>query len=158
MSPDSAPSSFIQGPFAPGMMMRTPRRTITDGDFSAIVNVTWESGPLHTDDVYMRDSPFRQRILGGPCLIAMAAGLTSATMYASWDAAGLDCHAALGIDEIRYVAPVFTNDTIHVEIVVLELRPTPGGSGLVGVVGDTVRKQDDRIVMTMKRSYLLKSK
>lgn len=143
-------------PFAAGARLRTPARTLTEGDFSAIVNATWENGPLHTDDVYMAGTGFGRRILGGPCLLAVAAGLSSATMYASWAAAGLDCHAALGIDEVRYEGPVYPGDTIRVEIEVTGLGPTPGGSALVGRVHDVVRNQDDRMVLQMRRSYLLK--
>ncbi len=146
----------LAAPFALGTVLRTPRRTLTEGDFAAIINVTWENGPLHTDDIYMGETVFGRRILGGPCLIAIAAGLTSSTMYASWNAAGLDCYAALGIDEIRYAAPVFVGDTVSVDIEVLELSSTPGGSAQVGIVGDTVRKQHGEVVMTMERSYLLK--
>lgn len=142
--------------FAAGAALRTPGRTLTSGDFAAIINATWENGPLHTDDEYMAATGFGRRILGGPCLLAIAAGLSSPTMYASWAAAGLDCHAALGIDEVRYEAPVFENDTITVHIEVQTLEPTPGGSGLVGRVRDVVRKQDGTAVLTMRRGYLLK--
>jgi acyl dehydratase len=141
--------------FAAGATLRTPGRTLTAGDFAAIINATWENGPLHTDDVYMARTGFGRRILGGPCLIAISAGLTSATMYASWAAAGLDCRAALGMDEVRYEEPVFENDTITVDVEVLGLEPTPGGSALVGRVRDVVRKQGGSSVLTMRRAYLL---
>ncbi|WP_165970278.1 MaoC/PaaZ C-terminal domain-containing protein [Actinomadura sp. 6K520] len=152
--PDLKP--VLPAAFAAGATLRTPGRTLTSGDFAAIINATWENGPLHTDDVYMSGTGFGRRILGGPCLLAIAAGLSSPTMYASWAAAGLDCHAALGIDEVRYEAPVFENDTITVDVEVHTLEPTPGGSAFVGRVRDVVRKQDGTAVLTMRRGYLLK--
>ncbi|MFV2018445.1 MaoC/PaaZ C-terminal domain-containing protein [Micromonospora sp. LOL_023] len=142
--------------FAAGAVLLTPARTLTDGDFAAIVNVSWENGPLHTDAEYMRGTGFGRPILGGPCLIALAAGLTSTTMYAAWYAAGLDCHAALGIDEIRYTGPVSAGDTLRVRIEVTRLEPTPGGRMYVGVVHDDVRNQRDETVLRMTRSYLLR--
>ncbi|MEV0592766.1 MaoC family dehydratase [Nonomuraea cavernae] len=142
--------------FAKGARLRTPGRTLSDGDFSAIINATWENGPLHTDDRYMAGTSFGRRILGGPCLVAITAGLTSTTMYASWAAAGVDCHAALGIDEVRYLAPVYVGDTITVEIEVTRFEPTPGGSALFGEVQDVLRNQDGTAVLRMRRGYLLK--
>jgi acyl dehydratase len=142
-------------PFAVGNVLRTPGRTLTDGDFAAIVNASWENGPLHVDDTYMVGTGFGRRILGGPCLVAIAAGLSSSTMYASWGAAGLDCRAALGIDEVRYDAPVFAGDTVRVDSEVLALRSTPGGTGWFGEVGDRMVNQQGRVVLRMRRSYLL---
>jgi acyl dehydratase len=136
-------------------VLRTPARTLNEGDFSAIINASWENGPLHTDEEYAKGTAFGKPILGGPCLVAIAAGLTSATMYAAWYAAGLDCSAALGIDEVRYLAPVFTGDTVHVEISVEELRPTPGGDRFYGRVDDRVVNQHGDVVLSMSRAYLL---
>jgi len=143
-------------PFAPGNVLRTPSRTITEADFSAIINVTWENGPLHTDAEYMAGTVYGRPILGGPCLVGIAAGLTSNSMYAAWRAAGLDCYAALGIDEVRYDAPLFAGDTIHARVLVAELRPTEHGTAYFGEVHDSLLKQDGSVVLRMKRSYLLK--
>jgi acyl dehydratase len=143
-------------PFAAGTVLRTPARTLTEAEFSAIINASWENGPLHTDAEYMRGTVFGRPILGGPCLVAVTAGLTSTTMYAAWNAAGLDCYAALGIDEVRYDAPVFAGDTIRVEIEVARFHPTSKGTAWFGKVHDTVLNQRDETVLRMKRSYLLK--
>lgn len=142
--------------FAEGIHLLTPSRTITEADFAAIINVTWENGPLHTDAEYMKGTVFGRPILGGPCLIGIAAGLTSNSMYASWNAAGLDCYAALGIDEIRYDAPLFAGDTIHADVLVAEFHPTKNGSAFFCEVHDTLLNQDDQVILRMKRSYLLK--
>ena len=52
--------------FAEGVHLLTPSRTITEADFAAIINVTWENGPLHTDAEYMKGTVFGRPILGGP--------------------------------------------------------------------------------------------
>jgi acyl dehydratase len=142
--------------FAAGAVLRTPARTLTEAEFSAIINASWENGPLHTDAEYTRGTVFGRPILGGPCLVAVTAGLTSTTMYAAWNAAGLDCHAALGIDEVRYDKPVFAGDTIRVEVEVAEFHETPKGTAWFGRVHDTVLNQRDETVLRMKRSYLLR--
>ena len=135
--------------------MRTPARTLTEADFSALINVSWENGPLHTDAEYMRRTPYGRTMLGGPCLIAVTAGLTSSTLYASWYAAGVDCRAALGIDKVRYLAPVYAGDTVRVAIEVAEMRPTEHGTAWFGRVEDRLVNQHGTDVLTMTRSYLL---
>jgi acyl dehydratase len=141
--------------FEAGAHLRTPARTLTEADFSALINVSWENGPLHTDAEHMRGTTYGRTMLGGPCLVAVTAGLTSSTLYASWYAAGVDCHAALGIDEVRYLAPVHAGDTVHVEIEVAEMRPTEHGTGWFGRVEDRLVNDRGEDVLTMKRSYLL---
>jgi acyl dehydratase len=152
----AALTARLPAPFAAGTILRSPSRTITEADFSAIINVTWENGPLHTDAEYMKDTVFGRPILGGPCLVGIAAGLTSNSMYAAWYAAGVDCYAALGIDEVRYDAPLYAGDTIHADILVAKFEPTPNGTAYYGEVHDTLKKQDGQTVLRMKRSYLLK--
>jgi acyl dehydratase len=158
-SPSAVPPIEIMGdvrPFAAGLTVRTRRRTLTDGDFAMLINATWEDAPLHTDDVYAATTKPGRRILGGPCLLAVAAGLSTETMYAMWGRAGLECITALGIDTIRYHAPVFPNDTVQLEMHIAELEPTPHGSALVCLIRDRVVNQDEQVTMTMERRYLLK--
>lgn len=141
--------------FETGARLRTPARTLTEADLSALVNASWENGPLHTDAERMRGTSYGGTMLGGPCLVAVTAGLTSSTLYASWYAAGLDCRAALGIDEVRYLAPVHAGDTVRVEVTVAEMTPTEHGSGWLGRIQDRVVNQRGVDVLTMVRSYLL---
>lgn len=149
--------SFAKAPrFEEGAVVRTRRRTLTDGDFALLISASWEDGPLHTDEVYARGTTFGRRILGGPCLVAVTAGLSSELLHVMWEFSGLEIVAALGIDEVRYVAPVFPGDTVCIEMTIASLRPSPGGSRLVGTISDRMLNQDDQVVLTMARSYLLK--
>ena len=144
------------GEFKVGNRVRSRSRTVTEGDFSAIVNISWENGPLHTDEEYMKSTPFGRRILGGPCLIALIAGLSTQPMYAMWRRSSLNCIAGLGIDSVRYNAPFHPDDTLTVEIEVVELRETTTRPGrLVGRVKDRAFKQDGQTVLEMERTYLL---
>ena len=144
------------GEFKVGTKVRSQSRTITEGDFSAIVNISWENGPLHTDEEYMKTTSFGRRILGGPCLIALIAGLSTPPLYAMWRRSSLDCIAGLGIDNVRYTAPFHPDDTLTVEIEVIELRETRSRPGrLVGRIKDNAVKQDGQTVLEMERTYLL---
>lgn len=160
--PSQAPLGSAPGtprvvpPFGPGIRIVTQGRTVTSGDFSAIVNATWEFSPMHSDAEVARSSVYGKPILGGPCLIAMGAGLSVHDLYASWRAAGYDCYAALGIDEVRYVTPVVVDDTIRMEVEVAQFAPTPQGSAMFCLLNDVMKNQRDEIVLTMHRRYLLK--
>lgn len=111
---------------------------------------------MHSDAEVARSSVYGKPILGGPCLIAMGAGLSVHDLYYSWRAGGYDCYAALGIDEIRYHTPVVVDDTIRMEVEVAEFAPTPNGSAMFCRLNDVMRNQRDEIVLTMHRRYLLK--
>lgn len=143
-------------PFGPDLHLVTQGRTITAGDFAAIVNASWEFSTMHTDAEYARNTVYGRPILGGPCLIAMTAGLTVHDLYVSWQAAGYDVYAALGIDEVRYVTPVVVDDTIHAVVEVAEFHPTPNGSAMFTRLNDTLHNQRGEVVLTMHRKYLLK--
>lgn len=166
MSGDSPKSAFPPGsapgkprlipPFGAGVRIVSQGRTITSGDFAAIVNASWEFSPMHSDAEIARASVYGKPILGGPCLIAMGAGLSVHDLYASWRAGGYDCYAALGIDEVRYVTPVVVDDTIRMEVEVAEFVPTPQGSAMYCLLNDVMKNQRDEVVLTMHRRYLLK--
>ena len=142
--------------FEPGIVVRTRRRTLTEGDFAMLINASWEDHPMHTDALYAAEQKVGRRVLGGPCLLAVAAGLSTETLYAMWGRAGLECVTALGIDTLRYWSPVFPDDTVQLEMHVAALEPTPGGSALVCLLRDRVLKQGDEVCMTMERRYLLR--
>ncbi len=144
------------GEFKVGSKVRSASRTITDGDFSAIVNLSWENGPLHSDEEFMKTSRFGRRILGGPCLIARVAGVTSAPLWNMWARSRLNCIAGLGIDNVRYLGPFHPGDTLTVEMEVLELRETRTRPGrFVSRIKDRAFKQDGQPVLEMERTHLL---
>jgi acyl dehydratase len=69
-------------------------------------------------------------------------------------------HAGLGspgVDEIRWLTPVYPGDTLRVETVVTEVRPSRSKPDIGSVHSDiTVFNQNDRPVMTMKSIGLVR--
>ena len=57
-----------------GSKIVTQRRTITEGDFSAMVNLSWETSPLHTDREYAKTTPFGEKSLAAPALFLLSPG------------------------------------------------------------------------------------
>jgi acyl dehydratase len=131
------------------------RRTITEGDFSAMVNLSWETSPLHTDREYAKTTQFGERVLGGPCTIPFVAGLTGHAWHGLWEKSGLRLIALVGINNVTFTNPLFPNDTIWVETEIVNMRPTSKPKRRLVTVKDILRKQDDKVVLQMERLILV---
>jgi|HubBroStandDraft_6_1064221.scaffolds.fasta_scaffold1012217_2 acyl dehydratase len=140
---------------AVGYKILTQRRTITEGDFSAMVNLSWETSPLHTDREYAKTTPFGERILGGPCTIPFVAGLTGHAWHGMWERSGLRLIALVGINNVTFTTPLFPNDTIWVETEIVSMRPTSKPKRRLVTVKDILRKQADQVVLQMERLILV---
>jgi acyl dehydratase len=138
-----------------GTKITTQRRTITDGDFSAMVNLSWESAPIHTDDEYAKTTMFGKRILGGPCTIPFVAGLSGHAWHGLWEKSGMRILGLVGINNVSFKAPLFANDTIWVELEIAAKRPTSKPKRSIVTVKDTLRKQGGVIILEMERIILV---
>lgn len=138
-----------------GTKITTQRRTITDGDFSAMVNLSWESSPIHTDDEYAKGTIFGRRVLGGPCTIPFVAGLSGHAWHGLWEKSGMRLLALVGINNVAFKAPLFPNDTIWVELEIASKRPTSKPKRSIVTVKDTLMKQGGEIILQMERLVLV---
>jgi len=138
-----------------GTKITTQRRTITDGDFSAMVNLSWESSPIHTDDEYAKNTIFGRRILGGPCTIPFVAGLSGHAWHGLWEKSGMRLLALVGINNVAFKAPLFPNDTIWVELEIASKRPTSKPKRSIVTVKDTLKKQGGETILQMERIILV---
>ena len=105
--------------FNAGETFESPRRTITETDIVNFSAITGDWNPVHTDEVFVRDSAFRERIAHGPMAIGMAFGLLSRLDL--FDGTVL----ALRNVDWSFEAPVRMGDTVRVEAEVLEVSPHP---------------------------------
>ena len=109
-----------------GRTFKTIGRSIFEADMIGFVGVTGMSEVLFTNLEYIEhESPTRKRIVPGALVFALAEGLV---MQATLQKVGM---AFLNMSfDIK--GPVVIGDTIHVELEVIEARPTSkGGNGLV---------------------------
>lgn len=108
-----------------GAKFLSPGRTITEGDFAQLHNLTWITNDIHTDQEYMRQTQFGERLLAGVCALACMEGLELAggfrgVLYGDrWRPV-----AHLGFEEVRFTAPVKPGDTIKVQSEILSVRAT----------------------------------
>jgi len=127
-------------------------RTISEGDFSLLVNLTWATSPIHTDAEYMKSTQFGERILPGVCALSMAIGLANTSGFRPFlQSLGLRLVALLGIDNVRFPKPLFPNDTITTETEFAEARPTSKPNRGLIRLKEVVRKQSGDIVVEFNR-------
>jgi len=132
---------------AAGFRFRTHRRTITEADLSAFVNLSWLTEELFTvaDD---HGRSIKGRAVPGALVYAFAEGLLLPTMQDT----GL---AFLGATlEVR--RPTLVGDTIHVEGEVIEHRLTSKGDRGLVRFANKVLNQSGEVVLEYTPLRLLK--
>ena len=135
-----------------GMAFRSPGRTITDADLVAFAGLTGDYSELHTSDVYAKSSQFGRRVAHGMLGLAYAHGLMWARTGELRDTA----IAFLGINEWKFVGPIFVGDTIFVNYRIAELRDSKSKpTQAIAVFDVDVVDQDDRVVQTGKKALLM---
>jgi acyl dehydratase len=106
---------------------RTAARTIAEADLVNFAGVSGDFNDLHLDAEEMADSEYGERIAQGALVFSVATGLL-------WQSRSDDDLVAFyGVDRLRFRAPVFVGDTIHVETEVLEKEPRdrPDAEGVI---------------------------
>ena len=135
-----------------GMAFRSPGRTITDADLVAFAGLTGDYSELHTSDVYARSSQFGRRVAHGMLGLAYAHGL----MWARTGELRRTAIAFLGINEWKFVGPIFVGDTIFVNYRIAELRDSKSKPDQAIAVFDVeVVTQDKRVVQRGRKALLL---
>lgn len=135
-----------------GMKFRSPGRTITDADLVGFSGLTGDYSELHTSDVYAQNSQFGRRIAHGLLGLTYAHGL----MWPRTGELRETAVAFLGIENWKFVGPVFVGDTIFVEYELAELRDSRSRpTQAVAAFDVRVLKQDGALAQQGRKMMLL---
>ena len=135
-----------------GMSFRSPGRTITDADLVAFAGLTGDYSELHTSDVYAKSSEFGRRVAHGMLGLAYAHGL----MWARTGDLRETAIAFLGIDDWRFLQPIFIGDTIFVNYRIAELRDSKSRpTQAIATFDVEVVDQDNRVVQRGRKALLV---
>ncbi len=93
----------------PGMSTLTHNRTNTDSDIQNFANLSWDVFYAHTDITSLEGSIFEKRAAHGYFILAAAAGLFVSPAKGP-------VGANYGLDECRFLKPIYHNDTIQVRL------------------------------------------
>jgi len=99
----------------PGMSLQTHKRTITDSDIQNFANLSWDNFYAHTDITSLQGTIFERRAAHGYFILAAAAGLF---VYPNKGPVA----ANYGLEECRFIKPLYHNDTIYVRLTCKEKR------------------------------------
>jgi len=107
-----------------------PGKTITEYDNHMFTLMTMNTHPMHFDNEFAAASEFKQCLVVSPYTLALLIGMSVS-----------DCSqkaiANLGMDEVKFTAPVFVGDTLYGESEVLAKRESKSrpGQGIEGRYG-----------------------
>src|SRR5439155_22311478 len=137
--------------FKVGEVLVTGRRTVDGGDVSRFAGLTGDFNPLHTDEEYAKTTPFGARVAHGILTLAVSNG---AQNLAGWfEETTL---ALLGLDRVRFTAPVKFGDTVHTEMTVTACRETSRPDGGVGILTAVVKNERGATACAYEESVLMR--
>jgi acyl dehydratase len=118
----------------PGFRFRTHRRTISEADRAAFINLSWL-----TEELFAVDEENKPRLVPGALVYSFAEGLLLPTMQ---DTGLAFLNATLDIK-----GPTVVGDTIHVECEVTEHRLTSKGDrGLVRFANKVINQRGETVL------------
>ena len=126
-----------------GESLQTHRRTITEADIVNFANISGDNFYAHTDITSLEGTLFKERVAHGYFIIAAAAGLFV-------DPKKGPVLANYGIEELRFMEPVYANDTIYVNLTVKEKiwkeeKPDQPKNGIVKWDVEVLNQRDEPV-------------
>lgn len=100
--------------FLIGDQRTTTGRTITEADIVVHAGQTGDFYPHHMDAEWCKTQPFKQRIAHGTLIFSVGVGLTAGVIN--------DVAMTYGYERLRFLRPVFINDTITTIVTIKEKR------------------------------------
>ena len=137
--------------FKMGEVLVTGQRTVDGGDVSRFAGLSGDFNPLHTDEEFAKKTPFGTRVAHGILTLAVSNGQQNLSGWFEGTTLAL-----LGLDRVRFTAPVKFGDTVHTEMTVKERRESSKGGRGVLVFAVAVKNQRGEAVLTYETSVLLR--
>ncbi len=126
-----------------------PGKTVTEYDNHLFTLLTLNTHPMHFDAEFAAASEFKKNLVVSPYTLALLIGMsvTDTSQKAI---------ANLGMDEVKFTAPVFAGDTIYGESEVLGKRESKSrpGQGIV-TIRTLGKNQRGEMVCTFVRNMLI---
>lgn len=109
------PFTYYWEDIQPGMSLKTHSRTIANSDIRNFANLTWDHFYAHTDETALEGTIFKRLTAHGYFIISLAAGLF---VYPNKGPVA----ANYGLEDIRFIRPLYDGDTVHVRLTCKEKR------------------------------------
>ena len=125
---------------------------MTEADIVLFAGLSGDFHPIHTNEVFARQTPLGRRVAHGALILSMSIGLT--TRLNALDDTLL---ALAALDKVRFSAPVVAGDTISVNKQVAGTLAMDATRGAV-TFHTRVINQEGRVVISYTDKILLKRK
>ncbi len=135
--------------FETGATTTSRGRTITEADIVSFAGLTGDYMELHTNEEFAKTTKYGRRIAHGALVFSISMGL--ATRMNLLDDTLL---ALAGIDKLRFVAPVFIGDTIHLEKKVMERKEMGAEMGAVTFESRVVNQRGELVAVYLDKLVL----
>jgi acyl dehydratase len=129
------------------------RRTITETDNVMFAAMTMNVSPLHLDFDYCSRTEFGKPLVNGMFTLALLVGLTIA------DTTFKTTVANLGMNDVRFPAPVFHGDTIRASTEVKALRASKSrpDAGVVEFVHRAFNQRGEEVATCGRYALMMRS-
>lgn len=126
-----------------------PGKTVTEYDNHMFTLLTLNTHPMHFDAEFAKNSEFKQNLVVSPYTLALLIGMSVTDVSQK-------AIANLGMDEVKFTAPVFHGDTLYGESEVLAKRESKSrpNQGIVTVLTRGFNQRGE-MVATFKRNMLI---
>ncbi|MDB5519605.1 MAG: MaoC family dehydratase [Tardiphaga sp.] len=103
-------------------------KTITETDIVLFSGLTGDFDPIHVNEEYAKASAFGRRIAHGGLVMGLLSTTASMMSRRSVERGSTAVSVSLGYDKIRFIRPVFINDTLTARYTVEEIDPVAARS------------------------------
>ena len=135
--------------FEIGQTFVTVSRTITEADLVVHSGLSGDYNLVHTDENFAKQVGFKGRIAHGHFTLAVMLGLESRLhLYER-------AIAFLGIDRLRFIAPVYPGDTIRSELEVVGKRKTKKAKRGIITIHSVCKNQKGDEVLEGEFTYMV---
>ena len=97
-------------------------KTVSESDVYLFAGITGDLSPNHVNLEYMKNTPYGKRIAHGALIIGYMSTASTIILQKYPPTKGVGTPVSLGYDRIRFIKPVFINDTITVQYTVVNIE------------------------------------
>jgi acyl dehydratase len=137
-----------------GEVFVTEGRTITESDVMAFAGLTGDYHQNHTNTEYMKNSQFGQRIAHGLLGLSFSHGLLFRLNIITDNSIAL-----LGVEDWKFLKPVYFGDTIHAKLTVKEIRfsKTKADRGILKLLFEIINQRGE-VCQSGTKVFMMKRK
>ncbi|MDO8530860.1 MAG: MaoC/PaaZ C-terminal domain-containing protein [Dehalococcoidia bacterium] len=140
-----------------GTELTSQSRTISEGELADLTNLTWTHSELHSSREFGKTTEFGERILAGPCVLAITVGLVIPDITALLRQHGMRTVALLGFNNVKFSAPLLPGDTVRAKAKLQDARESKSRPGFSVITWlETLARYDGTVLMEAQHIMMVR--